>query len=124
MRRRRLRRWGSRRQRLHAGWRRGQALGGRFRVVRRRGWRLRAERAAAGARPVESPDVAAVKALAWQLQRACELAHYPLCWAVGLFRSPAGSETVVMSNEGSGYVPAGVYLPRGVRLLVADPLVD
>lgn len=30
-----------------------------------------------------------------------------------------------MSNDGSGYVPAGVYLPRGVRLAVADyPLVD
>ncbi|WP_142760723.1 hypothetical protein [Mycobacterium sp. MFM001] len=51
--------------------------------------------------------------------------HYPLDWAIGVFRSPSGSETVAMSNDGSGYVPEGVYLPRGVRLAVADsPLVD
>jgi hypothetical protein len=49
---------------------------------------------------------------------------YPLDWAVGVFRSPAGSETIVMSNDGAGYVPAGVFLPRSVRLLVADPLVN
>ncbi|WP_090609868.1 hypothetical protein [Mycobacterium lentiflavum] len=28
------------------------------------------------------------------------------------------------SNEGAGYVPAGVFLPRAARLLFADPLVD
>ena len=28
-----------------------------------------------------------------------------------------------MSNEGSGYVPEGMYLPRDVRVMVADPLV-
>lgn len=83
-----------------------------------------AERAAAGARTAESADVAAAKALAWELVAACQLNRHPLEWAVGIFRSPAGSETVVMSNDGSGFVPAGVYLPRGVRLLVADPLVD
>lgn len=71
-----------------------------------------------------SPDVAAVNALAWELQAACDKRGYPLSWAVGAFRSPAGSETVVMSNDGSGYVPPGVFLPRNVRLLVADPLVD
>lgn len=71
-----------------------------------------------------SPDVAAANALAWELQAACDKRGYPLSWAVGVFRSPAGSETVVMSNDGSGYVPPGVFLPRNVRLLVADPLVD
>jgi hypothetical protein len=72
----------------------------------------------------ESPDVAAANVLAWELARACERVKYPLEWAVGVFRSPAGSETIVMSNDGAGYVPAGVFLPRSVRLLVADPLVD
>ena len=72
----------------------------------------------------ESPDVAAANVLAWELARACERVKYPLEWAVGVFRSPAASETIVMSNDGAGYVPAGVFLPRSVRLLVADPLVD
>jgi len=79
--------------------------------------------AARGKRPV-SPDVAAANALAWELQAACDKRGYPLSWAVGVFRSPVGSETVVMSNDGSGYVPPGVFVPRNVRLLVADPLVD
>ena len=79
--------------------------------------------AARGERPV-SPDVAAANALAWELQAACDKRGYPLSWAVGVFRSPAGSETVVMSNDGSGYVPPGVFVPRNVRLLVGDPLVD
>ena len=30
----------------------------------------------------------------------------------------------MISNDGSGYVPEGVYVPRDVRLLVADPLVE
>lgn len=71
-----------------------------------------------------SPDVAAANALAWELQAACDKQGYPLSWAVGVFRSPAGSETVVMSNDGSGYVPPAVFLPRNARLLVADPMVD
>lgn len=82
--------------------------------------------AAAGARPQRrlSPDAEAAAALAWQLQHACRKVGYPVDWAVGVFRSEAGTETVVMSSEGSGYVPAGVYLPRSARLLVSDALVD
>jgi hypothetical protein len=72
----------------------------------------------------ESPDVAAANRLAFELQKSCERVKYPLDWAVGVFRSPGGSETVVMSNDGAGFVPAGVFLPRSVRLLVADTLVD
>lgn len=46
-------------------------------------------------------------------------------WCVGVFRSDSGAvETVVTSNEGRGYVPAGVFLPRSARLLFADSLVD
>ncbi len=46
-------------------------------------------------------------------------------WCVGIFLSPSGSaETVVTSNEGAGYVPAGVFLPRSARMLFADSLVD
>lgn len=46
-------------------------------------------------------------------------------WCVGVFLSPGGApETVVTSNEGAGYVPAGVFLPRSARMLFADSLVD
>lgn len=71
-----------------------------------------------------SADVLAATRLAWELARAGDLRKYPLDWAVGVFRSAAGSETVVISNDGSGYVPEKVFLPREVQLLVADPLVD
>ena len=75
-------------------------------------------------RPQPSVDVLAATRLAWELARAGDLRNYLLDWAVGKFRSSSGSETVVISNDGSGYVPDGVYLPRDVRLLVADPLVE
>ena len=79
--------------------------------------------AAQRVRPL-SPDVLAAAALAWELARSGDVRAYPLDWAVGVFRSPSGSETVVMSGDGSGYVPVGVFLPRSARLMVSDPLVD
>lgn len=71
-----------------------------------------------------SQDAQSAAALAWQLQHACRMVSFPIDWAVGVFRSGEGSETVVMSAEGSGYVPAGVFVPRGVRLLAADVDTD
>jgi hypothetical protein len=68
--------------------------------------------------------VLAATALAWELARAADLRLYPMEWAVGVFRAPTGTETVVMSGDGSGYVPVGVFLPRSARLLVSDPLAD
>jgi hypothetical protein len=65
--------------------------------------------------------------LALKLRRDCDGARYPCIeWAVGTFRSEAngGSECVVTSNEGFGYIPWGVFLPRSARLLSADKLVD
>ncbi len=70
-----------------------------------------------------SPDALEAAAVAWALTKACDAAH-PMAWAAAVFRSPMGSETVVMGSEGFGYVPRGVYLPRSVRLLASDPLVD
>ncbi|WP_131809198.1 hypothetical protein [Mycolicibacterium setense] len=77
---------------------------------------------AMSARPRQllTEDAQSAAALAWQLQHACRMVSFPMDWAVGIFRSSEGSETVVMSSEGSGYIPAGVYVPRGVRLLAAD----
>lgn len=72
----------------------------------------------------ESADAAAAKELAWKLQHAAQAVGYAIEWAVGVFRSPSGTETVVTSNDGAGYIPAGVFIPRSVRVLATDPLVD
>jgi hypothetical protein len=72
----------------------------------------------------ESADAAAAKELAWKLQHAAQAVGYPIEWAVGVFRSPSGTETVATSNDGASYIPAGVYVPRSVRILATDPLVD
>ncbi|WP_247600213.1 hypothetical protein [Mycobacterium intracellulare] len=78
------------------------------------------------ARP-ESAELAAAKALARKLRRDSDIVNYACIeWAVGVFRREAGgaTECVVVSNEGFGYIPWGVFLPRTARLLVADKLVD
>jgi hypothetical protein len=72
----------------------------------------------------ESPDAAAAKELAWKLQHAAQAVGYPVEWAVGVFRSPSGTETVITSNDGASFIPAGVFVPRSVRVLATDPLVD
>ena len=72
----------------------------------------------------ESADAAAAKELAWKLQHAAQVVGYPIEWAVGVFRSPSGMETVITSNDGASFIPAGVFVPRSVRVLAADPLVD
>lgn len=72
----------------------------------------------------ESADAAAAKELAWKLQHAAQEVEYPIEWAVGVFRSPSGTETVITSNDGASYIPAGVFVPRSVRVLSSDPLVD
>lgn len=72
----------------------------------------------------ESADARAAKELAWKLQHAAQAVGYPIEWAVGVFRSRSGNETVITSNDGASYIPAGVYVPRSARVIAADPLVD
>ena len=73
----------------------------------------------------ESADAAAVKELTWKLQHAVRVVEViGIEWAVGVFRSPSGIETVITSNDGASFIPAGVYVPRSVRVLATDPLVD
>lgn len=73
----------------------------------------------------ESADAAAAKELVWKLQHASYMAgNYLTGWAVGVFRSPSGTETVITSNDGASYIPAGVFVPRSVRVLATDPLVE
>ena len=80
-----------------------------------------------GVRRTDSAELASAKALALKLRRDCDGARYPIIeWAVGMFRGEAGgaTECAVMSNEGFGYTPWGVFLPRATRLLATDPLAD
>lgn len=73
----------------------------------------------------ESADAAAAKELVWKLQHAAYMALNPAAgWAVGVFRFPSGTETVITSNDGSSYIPAGVFVPRSVRVRSTDPLLD
>lgn len=75
----------------------------------------------------ESAELAIAKALARKLRRDSDIVNYACIeWAVGVFRREAGgaTECVVMSNEGFGFIPRGVFLPRTARLLVSDKLVD
>jgi hypothetical protein len=71
-----------------------------------------------------SDDAQWAALLAWELRHDCIELGFPVDWAVGVFRREGGMDKVVISNEGSGYVPRGVFLPRETRLLVTDPLVD
>ncbi|WNG92479.1 hypothetical protein [Mycobacterium sp. ITM-2016-00318] len=58
--------------------------------------------------------------LAYELLHASRM--YPgLHWCVGVFKVAAGVETVIVSNDGAGYIPPGVYVPRSARVLFADP---
>jgi hypothetical protein len=80
--------------------------------------------AGAGAEAIRSamPDalLAAAVKLVYQLLHDSRL--YPfLDWCVGVFKTPSGVETVVVSSEGVGYIPVGVFVPRNVRLLFSDP---
>jgi hypothetical protein len=42
-------------------------------------------------------------------------------WCAGVFKTPSGAQTVVVSSEGAGYIPPGVFLPRSARTLFSDP---
>jgi hypothetical protein len=70
--------------------------------------------------------LAAAKALTRKLRRDSDAVYPTIEWAVGMFRADASGATdcVVVSSEGCGYIPWGVFLPRSARTLAADKLVD
>lgn len=41
-------------------------------------------------------------------------------WCAGVFKTPSGAQTIVVSSEGACYIPPGVFLPRSVRVLYSD----
>ena len=80
--------------------------------------------AAAGTEALRSvlPDALLASAVQLVYQLLHDSRLYPfLDWCVGVFQTPSGAETVVVSSEGAGYIPVGVFAPRNVRMLFSDP---
>jgi hypothetical protein len=72
-------------------------------------------------------DFAQQRRTRWKVRLALvyELMHAPrlyaaIDWCAGVFKTPSGAQTVVVSSEGAGYIPAGVFIPRSARLLFSD----
>lgn len=79
---------------------------------------------AAGAEALRSvlPDALLASAVQLVYQLLHDSRLYPfLDWCVGVFQTASGVETVVVSSEGAGYIPVGVFAPRNVRMLFSDP---
>jgi hypothetical protein len=60
---------------------------------------------------------------AYELLHASRM-HPGVHWCVAIFKTGRGTQTVITSNEGAGYIPPGVFLPANARLVFADPLLD
>src|SRR6185312_13116713 len=63
------------------------------------------------------------------VRQAYELLHasrmYPgIHWCVAIFKTTQGTDTVITSNDGASYIPPGVFIPRGTRILFAEMLLD
>lgn len=41
-------------------------------------------------------------------------------WCVGMFKTPSGPKACVVSNEGSGFIPPGVFLPKSAEFVFSD----
>lgn len=59
----------------------------------------------------------------YQLMHASRI-YACIDWCVGVFKTPSGVDTVIVSSEGAGYIPAGVFIPRSARMLYSDPGLD
>jgi hypothetical protein len=80
--------------------------------------------AAAGVEAVRSllPDALLASAVQVVYQLLHDSRLYPfLDWCVGVFKTSSGVETVVVSSEGAGFIPVGVFAPRNVRMLFSNP---
>jgi hypothetical protein len=68
-----------------------------------------------------SPDplLEVASKLVYRLMHA-SLVYGCVDWCVGVFKTGYGLDTVVVSNEGAGYIPPGVFVPRSARMLFSD----
>lgn len=65
------------------------------------------------------PLLQSASALVYELMHASRV-YACIDWCVGVFKTPSGAQTVVVSSEGAGYIPAGVFVPRSARMLFSD----
>jgi hypothetical protein len=65
------------------------------------------------------PLLESASRLVYELMHASRL-YAAIDWCAGVFKTPSGAQTVVVSSEGAGYIPAGVFVPRAARMLFAD----
>lgn len=42
-------------------------------------------------------------------------------WAVGVFKTRSGVETIINNGDGLGFIPADMFIPRSARMLFAEP---
>ena len=79
--------------------------------------------AAAGLRSAApDPLLASASELVYELMHASRV-YACIDWCAGVFKTPSGAHTVVVSSEGVGYIPAGVFLPRSALMLFSDPFL-
>lgn len=80
--------------------------------------------AAAGARS-SAPDPLLDQAseLVYELMHASRV-YGCIDWCVGMFKTSSGPQAWVVSSEGSGFIPPGVFLPNSARLVLSDPGLD
>ncbi|WP_157896321.1 hypothetical protein [Mycobacteroides chelonae] len=81
---------------------------------------------AAGTRMAEkysSVDLTPAQQLVWELQHACRTGAWHIDWAVGLFGERGGTQLLLVSNEGQGFVPATVVLPNSALPAMTDPVL-
>ncbi|MGW4843045.1 type VII secretion target [Nocardia brasiliensis] len=62
----------------------------------------------------ENPDLVLARTLLGALLAATETSAVGVDWAVSVMRGPSGATVFVTSNEGRGWLPAGLFLPREV----------
>lgn len=69
-----------------------------------------------------NPDMLLAQRVLGGLVRGCQDWPAPIAWAVGVVKTPVGSQVVIASSLGGGaYVPSTVFLPATARLAVVDP---
>ncbi|MBF6483165.1 hypothetical protein IU431_03195 [Nocardia otitidiscaviarum] len=62
----------------------------------------------------ESPDLAAARRLLASILDAVGSTAPALAWSVAALRSPVGMALFLTTNEGRGWLPPGLYLPRNL----------